>query len=51
MHRRNCNRGRKYTLIIAFCVGLLVAFLAPTKLLVAILAIAVILLGIACARA
>ena len=48
---RRCNRGSNKGVIgITFALGLMVSCFCPPKLLVAVLAIWVIILGIACAK-
>lgn len=50
MRRKPCDPKRKYVLLAAFAVGLLLACYCPPKFLIAILAAAVIVLGATCAR-
>lgn len=50
MRRKPHDPKRKYVLLAAFAVGLLLACYCPPKFLIAVLAAAVIALGIACAR-
>ena len=50
MRRKHYDPKRKYVLLAAFAVGLLLACYCPPKFLIAILAAAVIVLGVACAR-
>ena len=50
MRRKNQDPKGKYILLAAFAVGLLLACYCPPKFLIAVLAIAVIVLGVACAR-
>ena len=47
---RKCNRSNKGIVAITFAAGLLVSCFFPPKFLVAILAIWVIILGIACSK-
>lgn len=49
MRKRCHDKKRKYILLAAFGVGLLVACFCPPRALVAILSITVIILGISCA--
>lgn len=48
MKRRCYPNNRRYILLVAFGVGLLVASFLPPKCLIAVLAITVIILGITC---
>ncbi len=49
--RKRCNTSkRKYVYMVAFGVGLLVASFAPARCVIAVLAIAVIWLGVICSR-
>ncbi|MBQ2746532.1 MAG: hypothetical protein IJF35_02300 [Clostridia bacterium] len=49
--RRRCNISkRKYVYLVAFGVGLLVASFAPPRFVIAVLAVAVIWLGVICSR-
>ncbi len=48
MKRRCYPNNRKYIYLVTFGVGLLVASFLPPKCLVAVLAVAVIILGITC---
>lgn len=50
MRRGHCVNRRKYILLVAFGVGLLVASFCPPRCLVAVLALTVIILGISCYR-
>ncbi len=50
MRRKHYDPKRKYVLLAAFAVGLLLACYCPPKFLIAVLAAAVIVLGVACAR-
>ncbi|MBO4433364.1 MAG: hypothetical protein J5852_07535 [Clostridia bacterium] len=47
---RRCGRNNKGVIGVTFAVGLLVSCFLPPKLLVAVLAIWVIILGIACSK-
>lgn len=49
--RKRCNiNRRKYVYMVAFGVGLLVASFLPPRFVIAVLAIAVIWLGVICSR-
>ncbi len=48
MYRRNCHRKFKGGWAIAFGAGLLVASVCSTKLLIILLAVAVVILGCCC---
>ena len=48
--RRNCDPKRKYILLSAFAVGLLLACYCPPKFLIGVLAAAIIILGCAGAK-
>ncbi len=46
MRRKHCDPKRKFIILAAFAVGLLLACYCPPRFLIAVLAIAVIVLGI-----
>ncbi len=50
MRRRYSVNKRKYVYLVAFGVGLLVASFAPQRCIIAVLAVAVIWLGVICSR-
>ncbi len=48
MWKRRTNRKKRYILLVAFALGLLCAIVCPIKVLLAILSIALIILGLVC---
>ncbi len=50
MRKRCSTNKRKYVYMVAFGIGLLVASFAPPRCVIAVLAVAVIWLGIICSK-
>ena len=50
MKMRRCGRTNKGVIAITFAIGLLVSCFLPPRFLVAVLAVWVIILGIACSK-